>query len=103
LFTYVVLLLIEAPKIRRSLTKLVSPERAKRFATSAIISDQSPASLGDMLTSLAAGTWFHTLVDHGRALRVFLWVLWVALVDFLAPDGGALPVSHRSLRPSRTR
>jgi len=91
-FTYVVLLLIEAPKIRRSLTKLVSPERAKRFRHVGRIISRSVSGyvLGDMLTSLAAGiVVFITLLIMGVPYA-FLWALWVALVDFLPQIGGAL-------------
>jgi predicted PurR-regulated permease PerM len=91
-FTYVVLLLIEAPKIRRSLTKLVSPERAKRFRHVGRIISRSVSGyvLGDMLTSVAAGiVVFITLLIMGVPYA-FLWALWVALVDFLPQIGGAL-------------
>ena len=91
-FTFVILLLIEAPKIRRSLTKLVAPERAKRFRHIGRIISRSVSGyiLGDMLTSLAAGlVVFVTLLIVGVPYA-FLWALWVALVDFLPTIGGAL-------------
>jgi predicted PurR-regulated permease PerM len=91
-FTFVVLLLIEAPKIRRSLTKLVSPDRAKRFRHVGRIISRSVSGyiLGDMMTSLAAGlVVFVTLLILGVPYA-FLWALWVALVDFLPTIGGAL-------------
>jgi predicted PurR-regulated permease PerM len=91
-FTFVVLLLIEAPKIRRSLTKLVSPERAKRFRHVGRIISRSVSGyvLGDMLTSITAGlVIFVTLLILGVPYA-FLWALWVALVDFLPQIGGAL-------------
>jgi predicted PurR-regulated permease PerM len=91
-FTFVVLLLIEAPKIRRSLTKLIAPERAKRFRHVGRIISRSVSGyvLGDMLTSLAAGVVvFITLLIVGVPYA-FLWALWVALVDFLPTIGGAL-------------
>ncbi len=92
IFTFVILLLIEAPKIRRSLTKLVSPERAKRYRHIGRIISRSVSGyvLGDMMTSLAAGVVvFVTLLIVGVPYA-FLWALWVALVDFLPTVGGAL-------------
>ena len=92
IFTFVVLLLIEAPKIRRSLTKLIAPERAKRYRHIGRIISRSVSGyvLGDMLTSLAAGVVvFVTLLIVGVPYA-FLWALWVALVDFLPTIGGAL-------------
>ena len=92
IFTFVILLLIEAPKIRRSLTKLVSPERAKRYRHIGRIISRSVSGyvLGDMMTSLAAGVVvFITLLIVGVPYA-FLWALWVALVDFLPTIGGAL-------------
>jgi predicted PurR-regulated permease PerM len=91
-FTFVVLLLIEAPKIRRSLTKLVSPERAKRYRHIGRIISRSVSGyvLGDMMTSITAGVVvFVTLLIVGVPYA-FLWALWVALVDFLPTIGGAL-------------
>lgn len=91
-FTFVVLLLIEAPKIRRSLTKLVAPERAKRFRHIGRIVSRAVSGyvLGDMMTSIAAGVVvFVTLLIVGVPYA-FLWALWVALVDFLPTIGGAL-------------
>ncbi|HUZ42558.1 MAG TPA: AI-2E family transporter [Acidimicrobiales bacterium] len=91
-FAFVVLLLIEAPKIRTSLTRLVAPERAKRYRHIGRIISRSVSGyvLGDMLTSLAAGlVVFITLLIFGVPYA-FLWALWVALVDFLPTIGGAL-------------
>jgi predicted PurR-regulated permease PerM len=91
-FTFVVLLLIEAPKIRRSLTRLIAPERAKRYRHIGRIISRSVSGyvLGDMMTSLAAGVVvFVTLLIVGVPYA-FLWALWVALVDFLPTIGGAL-------------
>jgi predicted PurR-regulated permease PerM len=92
IFSFVVLLLIEAPKIRRSLTKLIAPERAKRFRHIGRIISRSVSGyvLGDMMTSIAAGVVvFVTLLIVGVPYA-FLWALWVALVDFLPTIGGAL-------------
>ena len=91
-FTFVVLLLIEAPKIRRSLTKMIAPERAKRYRHIGRIISRSVSGyvLGDMMTSIIAGVVaFVTLMIVGVPYA-FLWALWVALVDFLPTIGGAL-------------
>jgi predicted PurR-regulated permease PerM len=92
IFSFVVLLLIEAPKIRRSLSKMVSPERSKRYRHIGRIISRSVSGyvLGDMLTSITAGlVVFITLIIVGVPYA-FLWALWVALVDFLPTIGGAL-------------
>ena len=92
IFTFVVLMLIEAPKIRRSLSKMVSPERAKRYRHIGRIISRSVSGyvLGDMMTSITAGVVvFITLLIVGVPYA-FLWALWVALVDFLPTIGGAL-------------
>lgn len=91
-FAFVVLLLLEAPKMRRSITTLVVPERARRMSRigTAVARSVSGYILGDMLTSLAAGVVvFVTLLVTGVPYPL-LWALWVALVDFLPTIGGAL-------------
>ncbi len=91
-FSFVVLLLIEAPKIRRSIMRLLSKERGKRYRHigKIIARNVSGYVLGDMLTSVIAGIIvFVTLVAVGVPYP-FLWALWVALVDFLPTIGGAL-------------
>lgn len=91
-FTFVVLLLIEAPKIRRSLTRLIAPDRAKRYRHIGRIISRSVSGyiLGDLMTSISAGVVvFVTLLIVGVPYAL-LWALWVALVDFLPTIGGAL-------------
>jgi predicted PurR-regulated permease PerM len=91
-FSFVVLLLIEAPKIRRSIMRLLSKERGKRYRHigKIIARNVSGYVLGDMLTSVIAGVVvFITLLIMGVPYP-FLWALWVALVDFLPTIGGAL-------------
>ncbi len=71
---------------------MMSPERAVRCARVAGEVSRSVAGyvLGDLLTSLIAGTVvFATLRVLGVPFA-FLWGLWVALVDFLPEIGGAL-------------
>ena len=91
-FAFVVLLLVEAPKIRTGLLDIMSPERATRYAAigSKVSSSISGFVLGDFLTSLIAGTVvFVTLAILGVPYAL-LFGLWVALVDFLPQIGGAL-------------
>jgi predicted PurR-regulated permease PerM len=91
-FSFVVLLLIEAPKIRRSIMRLLSKERGKRYrhVGKIIARNVSGYILGDMMTSVIAGVIvFITLLIVGVPYP-FLWALWVALVDFLPTIGGAL-------------
>lgn len=92
IFTFVFLVLMEAPRMRVGLLGLVAPERARRITA---IGDQVSRSvtgymLGNLLTSLIAGVVvFVTLWLLGVPFAA-LFALWVALVDFLPTIGGAL-------------
>jgi len=91
-FAFVVMLLVEAPKMRAGLLDMMSAERATRYAEigSKVSSSISGFVLGDFLTSLIAGTViFVTLAILGVPYAL-LFGLWVALVDFLPQIGGAL-------------
>jgi predicted PurR-regulated permease PerM len=91
-FTFVVLLLVEAPKMRRGLMTMLEPHRAARYTRigSAVSRSVSGYILGDLLTSLSAGVVvFVTLLTLGVPYAL-LFALWVALVDFLPTIGGAL-------------
>ena len=92
IFVLVLLLLLEAPKMRVWLLAQMRPER--RAAVTRIGSDVNRSvagyMLGNLLTSLIAGiVVFVTLLILGVPFP-FLWGLWVALVDFLPMIGGAL-------------
>ena len=70
----------------------MSPARAERYSRMAREVNRSVTGymLGNILTSLIAGTVvFVTLLILGVPFP-FLWALWVALVDFLPMIGGAL-------------
>jgi predicted PurR-regulated permease PerM len=88
----VLLLLLEAPKMRIWILGQMRPENA---ATATRIGSEvsrgvSGYMLGNLLTSLIAGTVvFVTLLVLGVPFPL-LWGLWVALVDFLPQIGGAL-------------
>ncbi|HEY2441561.1 MAG TPA: AI-2E family transporter [Streptosporangiaceae bacterium] len=92
IFVLVLLLLLEGPKMRTGLLRLMSPKRAERYTEVAREVNRSVIGymLGNFLTSLIAGiVVFVTLVIVGVPFP-FLWALWVALVDFLPMIGGAL-------------
>ena len=91
-FSFVVLLLIEAPKIRRSLVSLLAPHRARRVERIGTIISRSVSGyiLGDMVTSISAGLVVFITLMIVSVPYALLWALWVALVDFLPTIGGAL-------------
>ena len=92
IFVLVVLLLLEAPKLKRGVLRLMSDERAERYTRVAEEVGRSVTGymLGNFITSLIAGVVvFVVLVILGVPFAL-LWALWVALVDFLPMIGGAL-------------
>jgi predicted PurR-regulated permease PerM len=92
IFVLVLLLLLEGPKLRAGLLRLMEPARAERLTRIAGHVNRSVTGymLGNFLTSLLAGVVvFVTLFLLGVPFA-FLWALWVALVDFLPMIGGAL-------------
>ena len=92
IFVLVLLLLLEAPKMRTWLLGQMRPERAATVTRIGAEVSQSVTGymLGNFLTSLIAGTVvFVTLMILGVPFPL-LWGLWVALVDFLPMIGGAL-------------
>jgi predicted PurR-regulated permease PerM len=92
IFILVLLLLLEAPKMRKGLLRLMSEERGARLTRLAGDVNRSVTGymLGNLLTSVLAGVVvFVTLLVVGVPFP-FLWGLWVALVDFLPMIGGAL-------------
>jgi predicted PurR-regulated permease PerM len=92
IFVLVVLMLLEGPKLRDGLLRLMAPDRAERYTQVAREVNRSVVGfmLGNFATSLIAGTVvLVTLLLLGVPFP-FLWALWVALVDFLPMIGGAL-------------
>jgi predicted PurR-regulated permease PerM len=92
IFVLVLLFLLEGPKMRVGLLRLVSPRRAAVYKRVASEVNRSVTGfiVGDLLTSVIAGVVvFVTLMLLGVPFP-FLWALWVALVDFLPMIGGAL-------------
>jgi len=92
LFAFVVLLLLEGPKIRKASLRMISPKRSAWIAR--VSSEVSQAALGYMLgnltTSVIAGFVVFVTLWCLSVPFAFLWALWVALVDFLPQIGGAL-------------
>jgi predicted PurR-regulated permease PerM len=92
IFFLVLLLLIEAPKMRVWILGQMRPQRAAKVTAVSTEVNQAVAGymLGNLLTSLIAGiVVFVTLMVLGVPYPL-LWGLWVALVDFLPMIGGAL-------------
>jgi predicted PurR-regulated permease PerM len=92
IFVLSLLLLLEGPKMRTGMLKLMSPARGERYSRVAREVNRSVTGymLGNFLTSLIAGiVVFVTLLIVGVPFP-FLWAIWVALVDFLPMIGGAL-------------
>jgi predicted PurR-regulated permease PerM len=92
IFVLTLLLLLQGPKMRAALLNNMSPARAERYSRIAREVNRSVTGymLGNILTSIIAGTVvFVTLLIMGVPFP-FLWALWVALVDFLPMIGGAL-------------
>jgi predicted PurR-regulated permease PerM len=91
-FVLMLLLLLEAPKMRAGALALMPPQRAEKLTRIAAEVNRSVTGymLGNLLTSLLAGiVVFADLLALGVPFP-FLWGLWVALVDFLPMVGGAL-------------
>ncbi len=91
-FAFVLLLLLEAPKIRAAILGVMSPDRARRYSAigGEVSRSISGFVVGDVLTSIVAGiVVFVTLAALGVPYAL-LFGLWVALVDFLPTIGGAL-------------
>jgi len=91
-FAFVVLLLLEAPKIGTFLLGVISPARADRLRRVGAEVSRSASGyvLGNVLTSIIAGVVVFVTLTILSVPFAFLWGLWVALVDFLPTIGGAL-------------
>ena len=92
IFVLVLLLLLEAPKMRRWLLGQMSPRHAA--GTSRVAGEVNRAvigyMLGNTLTSIIAGLVVFVTLMLVHVPYPLLWGLWVALVDFLPMIGGAL-------------
>jgi predicted PurR-regulated permease PerM len=92
IFILVLLLLLEAPKMRRAILGQMRPTRKAEVIR--ISSDVNRAvtgyMLGNLLTSVIAGIVVFVTLMVVDVPYPLLWGLWVALVDFLPMIGGAL-------------
>jgi predicted PurR-regulated permease PerM len=91
-FTLVVLLLLEGPRIRTGLLALLAPDHAEWCDRVGTQMRQAVVGyvFGDLLTSIIAGVVVGiTMAALGLPFPV-VWAVWVALVDFLPQVGGAL-------------
>ena len=92
IFTLVILLLLEAPKLRRGVLRMINPERRETVVR---VSEEVGRSVtgfmfGNLITSVIAGVVvFVALLATGVPFAL-LFALWVAIVDFLPMIGGAL-------------
>jgi len=91
-FFFVLLLLLEAPKMRTGLLKIMAPERAAKCTSlgSEVSRTISGFVLGDILTSIIAGVVVFMTLALLSVPYALLFGFWVALVDFLPTIGGAL-------------
>jgi predicted PurR-regulated permease PerM len=92
IFMLVILLLLEAPKIRVGFMAMLPAQRALRMSKISAEVSRSITGymIGDFITSIIAGVIvFITLSILGVPYALLL-ALWVALVDFLPMVGGAL-------------
>lgn len=92
MFTFVILLLMEAPKLRRDGLSLLAPGPAARVTKIGreVSRSVSGYMLGNLLTSLIAGVVVFLTLTILSVPFAALFGLWVALVDFLPTIGGAL-------------
>jgi predicted PurR-regulated permease PerM len=92
IFVLVLLLLLEAPRMRRWTLGQMTPERAAAVTRVAGEVNRSVIGymLGNFLTSLIAGIVVFVALTVVGVPFPLLWGLWVALVDFLPMIGGAL-------------
>jgi len=92
LFMLVLLLLLEAPKLRRGVLGLMRPERAERaaFVASEVSRSVTGYMAGNFITSVIAGVVVYVTLSLLGVPFALLWALWVALVDFIPMVGGAL-------------
>jgi predicted PurR-regulated permease PerM len=92
IFILVILMLLESPKMRMGLTRMMAPQRAARVTRIAGEVHRSVTGymLGNFITSLVAGIVVFVSLTILGVPYALLWALWVALVDFLPMIGGAL-------------
>ncbi|HEY5303907.1 MAG TPA: AI-2E family transporter [Acidimicrobiales bacterium] len=92
LFAFVILLLLEGPKIRNLILNSLSPARAEYVQE--LGAQISKAALGyvvgNLIMSLIAGVVVFVTLTIMNVPFALLFALWVVLVDFLPQVGGAV-------------
>jgi len=91
-FALVLLLLLEAPRMRTTLLNVLPRDKAQhaRSLGGEISSSLSGFLFGDLITSVIAGVVVLVTLLLLGVPYPFLWAFWVALVDFVPQVGGAL-------------
>jgi predicted PurR-regulated permease PerM len=92
LFAFVILLLLEGPKIRNVILISLEPSRAKRAEEiGALISKAALGFVvGNLIMSFTAGVVVYFTLWLMHVPFALLFAIWVVLVDFLPQVGGAL-------------
>jgi predicted PurR-regulated permease PerM len=92
LFAFVILLLLEGPKIRNVILISLSPARAQHVQEmgTAISKAALGYVVGSLIMSLIAGVVVYVTLLLTHVPFALLFALWVVLVDFLPQVGGAL-------------
>ncbi|MDH2902928.1 MAG: AI-2E family transporter [Actinomycetota bacterium] len=92
LFAFVVLLLLEGPKIRNIILISLSPARARRAQEIGALISRAAIGyvVGNLILSLSAGVVVYVTLTLTHVPFALLFSLWVVLVDFLPQIGGAL-------------
>lgn len=92
LFAFVIMLLLEGPKIRNIILISLSPERARRAEEIGALISRAALGyvVGNLIMSLIAGVVVYITLWSMNVPFALLFSLWVVLVDFLPQVGGAL-------------
>ena len=92
LFAFVILLLLEGPKIRRAILMTLAPERARHAQEVGSLISRAALGyvVGNFIMSLVAGVVVFLTLWLAHVPFALLFALWVVLVDFLPQVGGAL-------------
>ena len=93
-FIFVLLLLLEAPRLRVAILEALPATSAARWRRigAEVSRSISGFMLGDLATSIIAGVVVFVTFAVLGVPYALLWGLWVALVDFLPEVGGALAI-----------
>ncbi len=92
LFAFVILLLLEGPKIRNIILVSLSPARAAYAQEMGALISKAALGyvVGNLIMSLLAGVVVFVTLWVTHVPFALLFALWVVLVDFLPQVGGAL-------------